>query len=66
MQMMNKSEAILAVVVGVLTLWPALVGVLAAKWIIVISAILLLGDSLKHYIWSGKKAQYYSKKSKRG
>lgn len=66
MRMINKSEAILAVVIGVLALWPNLTGSVASKAIIVISAVLLLGDSLKYYIWSGKKAKYYSKKSKRG
>ena len=65
MTVKNKSEAILAVVIGVLALWPNLVGAVASKWVILVAAVLLLGDSMKCCGMLGKKEQANSKKKKR-
>lgn len=47
MCMGNKAEGVLAVVIGVLALWPNLVGASWAKWIVVVAAILLLLDACR-------------------
>lgn len=38
----NKPSAFLAIVILVLSLWPELIGAVASKWVIVVSAVLIL------------------------